>query len=213
MNVLSYSSAGTKSATPAKLSKDVFGLELSNHNLLKQAYLAYHSNSRDNLAVTLKRGEVRGGGRKPWRQKGTGRARFGSTRNPIWRSGGVAFGPTGNENYTKKMHSKAKLLAVKQALSLASESKGKLIVIEDIKLKTTKTSELAKLLSKINAIGRTLVVLERKDDNLLLAARNIPELKIIRPRSLNVFDVLNCDQLVFSKAALAETEKWLGDNK
>ena len=87
----------------AKLNKDVFGLSVDNHELVKLAYDAYLANSRSSHAKTLKRGEVRGGGKKPWKQKGTGRARFGSTRNPIWRHGGVAFGRTGEENFTKKI--------------------------------------------------------------------------------------------------------------
>src|SRR4051812_38849127 len=103
MAVATYTKAGAKAATPAKLDKSVFAAEIKNHDLLKQAYLAYLANGRENFAVTKSRGEVRGGGAKPWRQKGTGRARFGSSRNPIWKGGGVAFGPTGNENYSRKL--------------------------------------------------------------------------------------------------------------
>src|SRR6476646_11135064 len=102
MAVATYTKSGTKAATPAKLDKAVFGLEVKNHQLLKDAYLTYLANGRDNNAIAKKRGEVSGGGRKPWRQKGTGNARFGSSRNPIWTGGGVAFGPTGNENYVKQ---------------------------------------------------------------------------------------------------------------
>ena len=96
----------------ATLNKDIFGLKVENHELVKLAYDAYLANSRSSHAKTLKRGEVRGGGKKPWSQKGTGRARFGSTRNPIWRHGGVAFGRTGEENFTKKISRQAKLQAV-----------------------------------------------------------------------------------------------------
>ena len=101
MAVSTYTASGSKASTPAKLSKEVFGVEVANHQLLKQAYEAYLANGRDNLALTKKRGDVSGGGKKPWKQKGTGRARFGSSRNPIWRGGGIVFGPNGNENYTK----------------------------------------------------------------------------------------------------------------
>ena len=97
----------------ATLNPDIFALKVENHELLKTAYDAYLANSRSSHAKTLKRGEVRGGGKKPWKQKGTGRARFGSTRNPIWRHGGVAFGRTGNENFTKKLSRSAKKLAVR----------------------------------------------------------------------------------------------------
>src|SRR3990167_4271574 len=129
MAVLTYTKAGSKAAAPAKLDKAVFGLRVQNHQLLKDAYLAYLAGGRSNFAKTKKRGEVRGGGIKPWRQKGTGRARFGSSRNPIWTGGGVAFGPTGDENYSRKMSTASKRTALRQALSLAVEA-DKLKVIE-----------------------------------------------------------------------------------
>ena len=114
----------------AKLNKDVFGLSVDNHELVKLAYDVYLANSRSSHAKTLKRGEVRGGGKKPWKQKGTGRARFGSTRNPIWRHGGVAFGRTGEENFTKKISKSAKLQAVRQALSMQNKDKN-IVTIAD----------------------------------------------------------------------------------
>src|ERR1700746_3352502 len=152
MAVATYTKSGTKATTAAKLDKAVFGVMPTNHVLLKEAYVAYLANGRDNLAVTKTRGLVSGGGKKPWRQKGTGRARVGSSRNPIWRGGGIAFGPTGNENYTKTISVKAKRLGIRQALSLCAEA-DKIAVIEDIKLKEAKSSELAKLLAKIDASG------------------------------------------------------------
>ncbi|NCU39275.1 50S ribosomal protein L4, partial [Candidatus Saccharibacteria bacterium] len=109
--------------TKTTLPKDIFGVEVPNHELLKLAYDSYLANSRGANATTLRRGEVRGGGKKPWKQKGTGRARFGSTRNPIWRGGGIVFGPLGNENYTKKLSKTAKRVAVRQALTLANQAK------------------------------------------------------------------------------------------
>src|ERR1700756_2254078 len=108
MAVATYTKAGTKATNPAKLDKAVFGVEAKNHELLKAAYTAYLANGRANLATTKTRGLVRGGGRKPWRQKGTGRARFGSSRNPIWRGGGITFGPTGHENFSKQLQNKGK---------------------------------------------------------------------------------------------------------
>src|SRR3954462_9232614 len=104
MAVETYTKSGVKSTTPAKLDKQVFGQEVKNHQLLKEVYLAYLANGRQASANTKSRGMVRGGGRKPWRQKGLGRARFGSSRNPIWRGGGVAFGPTGEQNYKHKIN-------------------------------------------------------------------------------------------------------------
>jgi large subunit ribosomal protein L4 len=121
-NAVTYTKAGAKATTAAKLSKDVFEVVPTSHVLLKQAYVAYLSNGRENRAVTKTRGLVSGGGKKPWKQKGTGRARFGSSRNPIWRGGGIAFGPTGEENYTKQLNTKAKRLAIRQALSLAVQA-------------------------------------------------------------------------------------------
>ncbi len=104
----------------------------------------YLSNARENLAVTKTRGMVRGGGKKPWKQKGTGRARFGSSRVPIWRGGGITFGPTGEENYSKQMNVKAKRLAIRQALSLASDA-GKVVIIEDLTSKEGKTADLSEI--------------------------------------------------------------------
>src|SRR5439155_1384826 len=132
----------------------VFSVEAKSHDLLKEAYIAHQANARENSAITKTRGLIRGGGRKPWKQKGTGRARFGSSRNPIWRGGGIVFGPTGEENYRKELNSKAKRLAVRQALSLANTA-NKLIVMEDIVSKEGKTAELAKLLAKIGAQRNT----------------------------------------------------------
>src|SRR5689334_17572520 len=150
MAVATYTKTGTAASTAAKLDKSVFGIADINHELLKQAYVTYLANGRDNLAVTKTRGLVSGGGKKPWKQKGTGRARFGSTRNPIWRSGGIVFGPTGQENYSKQMNVKAKRAAIRQALSVAA-SENHVVVIEDLVTKTGKTSELAALLTKIKA--------------------------------------------------------------
>jgi large subunit ribosomal protein L4 len=125
------------------LPKEVFAVEVSNHELLKLAYDSYLANSRQASATTLQRGEVRGGGKKPWRQKGTGRARFGSIRNPIWRGGGIVFGPRGNENYTKKLPKTSKRVALRQALTLANEADK--FVIDEVKT-SGKTAEVAKFI-------------------------------------------------------------------
>jgi large subunit ribosomal protein L4 len=207
MAVATYTKTGTKATTPAKLDKAVFGVETKNHELLKAAYVAYLANGRENNAVTKTRGLVRGGGRKPWRQKGTGRARFGSSRNPIWRGGGITFGPTGAENYTKQLNTKAKRLALRQALSLASGD-SKVVVIEDIVSKEGKTAEVAKLLQKIEAQRNVLVVVENKTDELVRASRNIPGAKLVSNHYVTVYDVLNADKVVFTNAALkAVTER------
>lgn len=212
MAVPTYTKSGTKATTAAELDKTVFGVVPENHELLKLAYTAYLANGRENLAVTKKRGEVSGGGRKPWKQKGTGRARFGSTRNPIWRGGGIAFGPTGDENYTKHINTKAKRLAIRQALSLAAED-SKVVVIEDIKLKDAKTAELAKLLAKIDATKRVLVVVENLSEELVRAAANLQEVKVTQATYVNVFDALNADRIVITEAALKAVTAWLGGEK
>lgn len=199
-----YTKAGAKATTAAKLDKSVFGVSPDNHDLLKAAYVMYLANGRQNLAVTKTRGLVRGGGKKPWRQKGTGRARFGSSRVPIWRGGGITFGPTGQENYSKQMNAKSRQLAVRQALSLAADA-GKVIVIEDIVSKEGKTAEVAKLLSKIGATGTVLIVVEQKTDELMRACRNLPGVGLAGAQYVNVYDVLNADKIVFTKAALEST--------
>ncbi|HVW23438.1 MAG TPA: 50S ribosomal protein L4 [Candidatus Saccharimonadales bacterium] len=208
MAVPTYTKTGTKAATSAKLDKAVFGVEVANHELLKQAYVAYMANGRDNLAVVKTRGLVRGGGKKPWRQKGTGRARFGSSRNPIWRGGGITFGPTGEENYSKQLNTKAKRQAIRQALSLASEA-NKVAVIEDITSKTGKTAELAKLMNKLNEKRTSLVVVENKTAELTRAAQNLQNVKLVSANYVNVYDVLNADLVVFTQKALSATCDWL----
>ena len=195
----------------ADLNKDIFGLDVQNHELLKTAYDAYLANSRSSHAKTLKRGEVRGGGKKPWKQKGTGRARFGSTRNPIWRHGGVAFGRTGEENFTKKISKSAKKLAVKQALSLKNAEKA--VIVESVKT-TGKTREIAKKLKDLKLDGKNvLMVVSEKAPEVLRATNNIANLKLVRATYLNVFDLLNADAIVFSETALKDTENWLLDKE
>lgn len=193
------------------LNQEVFGLDVQNHELLKAAYDAYLANSRSSHAKTLKRGEVSGGGKKPWKQKGTGRARFGSTRNPIWRHGGVAFGRTGEENFTKKMSKNAKKVAVRQALSLKNADKA--IIVESIAT-TGKTKEIAKKLNDLKLSDKAvLMVVDAKAPEILRATNNLANLKLVRATYLNVFDILNADAIVFSETALKATENWLLDKE
>lgn len=212
MAVPTYTKSGTKATTAAKLDASVFGVMPANHELLKLAYVAYLANGRENLAVAKTRGLVSGGGKKPWKQKGTGRARTGSSRNPIWRGGGIVFGPTGEENYTKGINLKAKRLAIRQALSLAAND-NKIVVIEDIKLKDAKTAELAQLLAKVGASKRVLVVVEHKPEELVRAARNLADVKIVQATYVNVFDTLNADYVVATEGALKAMSAWLGGKK
>lgn len=198
----------------ATLNKDIFGLNVENHELVKLAYDAYLANSRSSHAKTLKRGEVRGGGKKPWRQKGTGRARFGSTRNPIWRHGGVAFGRTGNENFTKKISRSSKQLAVRQALSMKNADKAVFVLDKDVKL-TGKTKDAVKVLKDMKLEDRNvLAVVAEKTPEILRSTNNLPNVKLVRATYLNVFDIMNADAIVFSENALKVTENWLiGEEK
>lgn len=212
MAVPTYTKSGTKATTAAKLDATVFNIMPENHELLKLAYVAYLANGRENLAVAKTRGLVSGGGKKPWKQKGTGRARTGSSRNPIWRGGGIVFGPTGEENYRKEVNVKAKRLAIRQALSLAADDK-KITVIESVTLKEAKTAELAKLLKKIEVGKRVLVVVEDKTKELVQAARNLSDVKIVQANYVNVFDTMNADTIVVTEGALKAISAWLGGKK
>ena len=198
----------------ATLNKDVFGLSVENHELVKLAYDAYLANSRSSHAKTLKRGEVRGGGKKPWKQKGTGRARFGSTRNPIWRHGGVAFGRTGEENFTKKLTKTAKKVAIRQALSLKNKDKAILTLAADVKF-TGKTKDAFKVLKDMKLEGKNvLAVAAEKTPEVLRSTNNLPNVKLVRATYLNVFDIMNADAIVFSDASMKATVNWLmGEEK
>jgi len=211
MAIPTFTSTGTKATTAAKLNKDIFGLTVENHQLLKQAYVAYLANGRLNLAKAKTRGEVSGGGRKPWKQKGTGRARFGSSRTPIWRGGGITFGPTGEENYTHKLPTSSKRLATRQALSMAS-SENKLIVLESLEL-AGKTAGAVKLLASIGANRTILIVVEDKTTAIIRSFQNLTNVKVVQARYVNVYDTVNADAIVVTKAALSIIDEWLGGAK
>ena len=193
----------------ADLNPEIFNLEVTNHELVKLAYDAYLANSRSSHAKTLKRGEVRGGGKKPWKQKGTGRARFGSTRNPIWRHGGVAGGRTGEENFTKKLSKNAKRTAVMQALSIKNTAKA-IQVIDTLGIKDGKVKEVIKTLTDLKVTPKNvLIVVPEKDELTLRATNNIDFAKVVRPTFLNVFDIMNADTIVIVKDAVASIDNWL----
>lgn len=204
-----YSKAGVKSATPLKLDKNIFGLEVKDHQLLKDAYLRSAAGARQNLAVVKKRGQVSGGGIKPWRQKGTGRARFGSSRNPIWRGGGVAFGPTGFENYTRKLNTGARRTALKQALSLAYKE-DRIKVIETFACPDGKAKPTIQLLKKIDAKGAVLIVVSTKDDLVNRATQNIANVRAIQANYLSAADIMDADVIIISQKSLDFIKNWLG---
>ncbi|HJP96197.1 MAG TPA: 50S ribosomal protein L4 [Candidatus Saccharimonadales bacterium] len=210
-SVATYTKSGAKATTAAKLDASVFGVMPENHELLKLAYTAYLANGRDNLAVVKTRGLVRGGGKKPWKQKGTGRARFGSSRNPIWRGGGIVFGPTGEENYTKKMHVNAKRQAIRQALSLAA-SEDRIKVVETFETKGA-VKPVVEFLNKIEATGKVLLVVSQKDELVERATRNLQNVKPVHASYLNVYDLMNADTVVISQKSLDIINEWLGGKK
>lgn len=212
MSASTYSKSGTKATTTVKLDKSVFGLEVDNHELIKHAYVAYLANGRENHATTKTRGMVSGGGKKPWKQKGTGRARFGSSRVPIWRGGGIVFGPSGNENYSQKVNTKAKRQAIRQALSLAAKS-GKISIIEDIVIKDGKTSAAAALLSKIGAKRNTLIAVDEISQTVTRPFNNLSNVKMVNASYLNVYDVMNADTIIITTAGVAKIHAWLGEAK
>lgn len=197
----------TKAAAPKTvLPKEVFAVEVTNHELLKLAYDSYLANNRLASATTLQRGEVRGGGKKPWKQKGTGRARFGSTRNPIWRGGGIVFGPRGNENYTKKLSTTSKRVALRQALTLANEAKK--IVVKDVKT-TGKTAEIVKFLADNKLDRKVLLVVDDKTLEIIRATANLQNVLLIRSTYLSVYHILNADHIVIAPESVKTIKGWL----
>lgn len=202
--------ATTATKSSSTLPKEIFEVEVTNHELLKLAYDSYLANTRAVSAKTKTRGEVSGGGKKPWRQKGTGRARFGSSRNPIWRTGGVVFGPRGIENYSKNINKGAKRVALRQALTLAAKSK-KVTVIDDIKT-TGKTRDLVAFLKDNNAneTRRVMIVVDEKTPEMLRATSNVQSIYLVRANYLSVFHILNADKIFVTPKSLDIVKEWLG---
>lgn len=196
----------TKKAAATALPKEVFAVKVPNHELLKLAYDSFLANNRLASATTLQRGEVRGGGKKPWKQKGTGRARFGSTRNPIWRGGGIVFGPRGNENYTKKLSTTSKRVALRQALTLAQQA-GK-IVVSDVKT-TGKTTDIVTFLDDKKLDRKVLMVVTEKTPELIRATANIQNVLLVSAMYLSVYYILNADKIVIAPKAIETITDWL----
>ena len=208
MKATTYSKAGIKKSEVA-LPKAVFGVEV-NADQLKDAYNRFLSNIRTNNAKVLSRGEVSGGGKKPWRQKGTGRARFGSSRNPIWRHGGVAFGPTGIENYTKNMPKSMIRSSIKQALSTKSAD---VKIVESFTATEFKTKNVVALLEKIGVEGSILIVAGKAEPKFIASARNIAGVRLLAVKQLNVAAIMDADAILFDNDALKELEAWMTNGK
>ena len=190
-----------------KLNDNVFGIE-PNDTVLHDAVVLAMANSRQGTHSTKTRAEVSGGGRKPWRQKGTGNARQGSIRAVQWRKGGIAFGPKPRD-YSKKQNRKERRLALKSALSYLVKDNG-LLVLENIKFETNKTKEMVSLLNTLDLVNsKVLLVINELDDNICLSSRNLGNVKVVLPCEVNTYDVVNSDKMVVTASALKELEEVL----
>ena len=191
-----------------KINDNVWGIE-PNDAVLHNAIVLAMANSRQASASTKTRSEIRGGGRKPWRQKGTGNARQGSIRAPQWRGGGVVFGPTPNRNYTKKQNKKERRLAVLSALSYKVLD-NELIILDNINFETNKTKEMTNLLTNLNIRNnKVLVVVEELNENICLASRNLPNVKLVTFEEVNAYDLVSADNMVITETALTKLEEVL----
>ena len=186
-----------------ELNDSIFAVEVNTH-VMHQAVVQYLANKRQGTQSALTRAEVRGGGRKPWRQKGTGRARQGSTRSPQWTGGGVVFAPKPRD-YSFKLNKKVKRLALKSALT-TKVNDGKFVVVDEINLPEMKTKEMVKVLNNLN-VNKSLVVLEDANEKAVVAARNIPTVKTASVSTINVYDILKYDSVVVTKAAVEKIEE------
>ena len=189
-----------------ELNSEIFGIE-PNENVVFDAVIMQRASLRQGTHAVKNRSAVSGGGRKPWRQKGTGRARQGSIRSPQWRGGGIVFGPT-PRSYSYKLPKKVRRLAIKSVLS-QKVLDNKLDGVEALQFDAPKTKEFAQVLSKLNVDTKVLVVVESSNDFALLAARNIPNVTIVDETDVTVLDVVNNDKLLFTKAALSKVEEGL----
>ena len=201
-NVSVYNIEG-KEVGSIELNDAVFGVEVNEH-LVHMAVVNQLANNRQGTQSAKTRSEVSGGGRKPWRQKGTGHARQGSTRAPQWTGGGIVFAPKPRD-YSMKMNKREKQIAIKSALTSKVQD-SKLIVVDEFKLDEIKTSKFAQILDNLKA-PKALVVTKDKDEKVVLSARNIPTVKTTMTNSINVYDILKYDSLVITKDAVAAIEE------
>ncbi len=186
-----------------ELNDSIFAVEVNEH-VMHQAVVQYLANQRQGTKGTKTRAEVRGGGRKPWRQKGTGRARQGSIRAPQWTGGGVVFAPKARD-YSFKLNKKVKRLALKSALT-SKVNDNKFVVLENLNLGQIKTKDMKNVLNNIN-VSKALVVLEDGNKNAVLSARNIPDIKTASVSTINVYDILKYDSFVVTKQAVEKIEE------
>ena len=198
-----YDMTGKKTGS-IELSADVFGIE-PNVAVMHSAVINYLANQRQGTQSTKTRSEVSGGGRKPWRQKGTGHARQGSTRSPQWTHGGIALGPK-PRSYRFALPKKVRRLALKSAFS-SKVMADEMLVLESLSLDEIKTKSIVNMLNALGADRKVLLVLPEKDEKVILSARNIPGVKTALVNTLNVYDILNCDKFIVVKDAVAQLEE------
>ncbi len=190
------------------LNETVFGIE-PNDAVLYDAITLARNNERQASANTKTRSEVSGGGRKPWKQKGTGRARQGSTRAPHWYHGGVVFGPTPDRNYTRKMNKKERKLALKSALSYKLID-SEMIVLDAFNLESNKTKEAIQILTNLKVNNeKTLIVVDKLDENLVLATRNLANVILLESNEINTLDVVSADRMLITENAIKQIEEVL----
>ena len=187
-----------------ELSQDIFGVEINQHAVY-EAVKNQLANKRQGTQSTKTRAEVRGGGRKPWRQKGTGRARHGSSRSPIWAGGGVTFAPKPRD-YSYKIPKKIKRIALKSVLTSKLQN-NEMIVIDEIKFDMPKTKDMVELLSKVNADKKALIVLDSNDKNVIKSANNIPNVATASVNTINVYDLLKYNSFIITKDAVRKVEE------
>ena len=193
-----------KKVSDVELSEAVFGIE-PNENIVHSALVNYLANQRQGTQSTKTRAEVSGGGRKPWRQKGTGRARQGSIRAPQWIKGGIALGPK-PRSYSYRINKKEKQLAIRSLLS-AKVLDNELTVVDKLEVEEAKTKVMAKALTDLKVEGKTLIILADRNDNVLRSSRNIECVKTIELNTINVFDLLNCNKLVLPLDTVKKLEE------
>ena len=193
-----------KKVSDVELSEAVFGIK-PNETVVHSVLVNYLANQRQGTQSTKTRAEVRGGGKKPWRQKGTGRARQGSIRAPQWIKGGIALGPK-PRSYTYRVNKKEKQLAIKSLLS-AKVLDNEVTVVDKLEVKEPKTKVMAKALTDLKVEGKALIILADKNENVLLSSRNIEGVKTIALNTINVFDLLNCNKLVLPLDTVKKLEE------
>ena len=188
------------------LNADVFGIEPNEHAMF-DAILRQRASLRQGTHAVKNRSAVRGGGKKPWRQKGTGRARQGSIRSPQWRGGGIVFGPT-PRSYNFSLPRKVRQLAIKSALS-QKVADDKFVVVDALSFETPKTKEFSAVLNSLNVAEKTLLVLDKENENAALSARNLANVTVTDAQNVNILDVVNNDKLVITQSALSQVEEVL----